>query len=57
MQHEIIKNDNIVSAIITVDGAWLDTAKRKLTVPAEFVAPTFEQIPKAHDFKWMERKG
>jgi acyl-CoA thioester hydrolase len=47
MQHEIIKNDDIVSAIITVDGAWLDTAKRKLTVPAEFVAPTFEQIPKA----------
>ena len=57
MQHEIIKNGETVSAIITVDGAWLDTARRKLTVPSEFVAPTFEQLPRAHDFKWMDRKS
>ena len=57
MQHEIIKNSDIVSAIITVDGAWMDTAKRKLTVPPEFVAPAMEKIPRAPDFKLMERKG
>lgn len=33
MIHEIWKNDIILAAIITVDGAWLDTGKRKLTVP------------------------
>ncbi len=57
MQHEIIKNGDIVSAIITVDGAWMDTAKRKLTVPPDFVKPGMEKIPRAVDFKWMERKG
>ena len=57
MQHEIIKNGDIVAAVITVDGAWIDTAKRKLTVPTEFVTPTFEQLPRAEDFKWIERKG
>ena len=57
MQHEIIKNDNIVSAIITVDGAWMDTAKRKLTVPPSFVIPAMEMIPKMDDFRWIERKG
>ena len=57
MQHEIIKNGDTVSAIITVDGAWMDTAKRKLTVPSEIVMPTFELLPKAEDFKWMEKKG
>lgn len=57
MQHEIIKNGNIVSAIITVDGAWMDIAKRKLTVPAEIVTPAFEQLPRAEDFKWITKKG
>jgi len=56
MQHEILKNGDTVSAIITVDGAWMDTAKRKLTVPAEIVTPAFELLPRADDFKWIERK-
>ncbi|MDB5192663.1 MAG: thioesterase-like protein [Segetibacter sp.] len=55
MQHEIVKNGDTVSAIITVDGAWIDTAKRRLTVPSEIVAPTFKQLPKAADFEWKER--
>src|SRR3954463_4117246 len=46
-QHEIIKNGETLSAVITVDGAWLDTSKRKLTVPPAFVSPTFEQLPRA----------
>lgn len=57
MQHEIIKNGDIVSAIITVDGAWIDTAKRRLTVPSEIVTPTFERLPRSEDFKWIEKKG
>lgn len=57
MQHEIIKNGSIVSAIITVDGAWMDTSKRRLTVPSAIVSPTFEKLPRSEDFKWIERKG
>jgi len=57
MQHEIIKNGDIVCAIITVDGAWMDTIKRKLTVPPHFVTPAMDKIPRSEDFKWMERKS
>lgn len=56
MQHEIIKNGDIVAAIITVDGAWMDITKRKLTVPPEFVIPAMEKVPRAADFKTIERK-
>ncbi len=52
IQHEIIKNEEKVSAIITVDGAWMDTQKRKLIVPPLFVVPLFELLPKTHDFAW-----
>lgn len=55
MQHEIIKNGDIVSAIMTADGAWMDTAKRKLTAPAAIVTPAFDQLPRSQDFKWMEK--
>ena len=57
MQHEIIKNKDTISAIITVDGAWMDTTRRKLTVPSEVVAPAFSQLPRSEDFEWIERKA
>jgi acyl-CoA thioester hydrolase len=53
IQHELIKNNNTVCAIITVDGAWIDTAKRKLAIPHELVTPTFDQLPKAENFEWI----
>lgn len=56
MEHEIVKNKDIVAATITVDGAWMDTQKRKLTVPPLFVAPTFEQLPRSADFLWIDKK-
>src|SRR5262245_31702650 len=33
IQHDIIKGDDVVSAILTVDGAWLNTKERKLATP------------------------
>jgi acyl-CoA thioester hydrolase len=57
MQHEIIKNGDTVSAIMTVDGAWMDTARRRIMVPPAFVVPAMDQIPRADDFKIIERKG
>lgn len=56
-QHEIVKNGDILCAVMTVDGAWMDTTKRKLTVPPEFVANTFNLLPRAEDFKWIEKKN
>lgn len=56
IQHEIIKNENTLSALITVDGAWMDTDKRKIIVPPEFVIPAFEKLPRAADFYWVDKK-
>jgi acyl-CoA thioester hydrolase len=46
MVHEIWKNADTLSAILTVDGAWIDTQLRKLTVPPEAFREVFEKIPK-----------
>jgi acyl-CoA thioester hydrolase len=53
IQHHVYKNDNILAAIITVDGAWLDTIKRKLTVPPEKAVQTFEAMPRPVTFEWI----
>ena len=51
MQHEIWISESILSALITCDGAWMDTRLRKLTVPPAEVIKSFEKIPKAAGFK------
>lgn len=53
IQHEIVKNKETVAAIITIDGAWMDTAKRKLTIPSELVRPAFDKLPKSINFEWV----
>jgi len=52
--HEIFKNSETVSAIITVDIAWIDTKLRKLAVPPPVIHQAFEAIPKAENFEWMQ---
>lgn len=47
LQHHITKEDGTVCTIITVDGAWMDLVKRKLTIPNEFIQSIFADIPKA----------
>ena len=53
MQHEILINNETVAAKITVDGAWIDTNRRKLTIPEKLVSTTFNLLPKSADFKWL----
>lgn len=55
MVHEIWKNGNTLSAIITIDGAWLDTVTRKLAVPPESFRKVFEDLPRAAHFSWIEK--
>ncbi|MEP6615993.1 MAG: acyl-CoA thioesterase [Ginsengibacter sp.] len=50
MVHEIWRNTDTLSAIITIDGAWMDTIKRKLVMPPEIFRTAFEAIPKTEDF-------
>jgi acyl-CoA thioester hydrolase len=54
MRHDIVKNGDILSAILTVDGAWIDTVLRKLAVPPEKVAAVFSKIPIDKDFQWLD---
>ena len=54
IQHTVTKNGDIVSAVITVDGAWLDTTKRKLATPPEKVWEIFSQMPMSENFQWLD---
>jgi len=50
MVHELWTNGNTFAAVITIDGAWLDTKLRKLAVPPEICKIGLNQIPKTDDF-------
>jgi acyl-CoA thioester hydrolase len=50
MAHEIFINETTLAATITVDGAWIDTEKRKLATPPDFFKDSFGKIPKTANF-------
>jgi acyl-CoA thioester hydrolase len=56
IRHQVIKANDAIAAIITVDGAWIDKAKRKLALPDEFVQHIFSQLPKSVDFEIIQKK-
>ncbi len=51
LRHHFIKADNTLSAIINIDGAWIDLAKRKLALPSPFIIDIFKRIPHSQDFQ------
>ena len=53
IQHQIMKNENVLAANLTVDGAWINVALRKLTSPPEKVFEVFNQMPRAEGFEWL----
>lgn len=50
MKHEIWKNENALSASLTIEGAWMDTRLRKIIAPPEMFKSGFEKIPKTPAF-------
>jgi acyl-CoA thioester hydrolase len=54
IRHNILKNDNVLAAVITVDGAWIDTNRRKLAVPDENVFAVFNEMPRAAEFEFTK---
>jgi acyl-CoA thioester hydrolase len=51
IQHEFKKEDGTLCAVITVDGAWMDTKLRKLASPTpEIAVEALNVIPKSEDF-------
>lgn len=51
MVHELWKNDEALAAIITIEGAWMSTALRKIIAPPEIFREAFEMLPKTGNFK------
>ena len=52
-RHELTRADGALCAIMNVDGAWIDSQLRKLTVPPAFVAEAMEDAQKSADFEWI----
>lgn len=52
MVHEVWKNADTLSAVITIDGAWINTQFRKLAIPPQTFKSAFEKIPRADNFEW-----
>jgi acyl-CoA thioester hydrolase len=50
MVHELWINKDILAAVITIDGAWIDTRIRKLAGPHELCRTSLNLIPKTNDF-------
>jgi len=53
IQHQITKTDGTLCSVLTVDGAWIDVIKRKLSSPPEKVNEVFAIMPRAETFEWM----
>jgi acyl-CoA thioester hydrolase len=54
IRHNIKRADGTVCAILTIDGAWIDTQARKLTIPPQIAIDTFTQMPLAEGFEWLD---
>jgi acyl-CoA thioester hydrolase len=44
--------DGTPCAVLSTDGAWMDTRLRKLTTPPAFTDVLLESIPRTEDFEW-----
>lgn len=50
IRHELYRADGVKVAIVTVEGAWIDTVKRKLAALPEDLNGLFMQTPKSSDY-------
>ena len=52
IQHQIMRADDTLCAVLTVEGAWMDVVNRKLSSPPEKVSEVFGKMPKGEVFEW-----
>lgn len=50
IRHELYRGDGVKAAIINVDGAWIDTIKRKLALLPPEHAAAFMKLPRSADY-------
>ena len=54
IRHHLYKDDNVLAAVLNMDGAWIDIAKRKLAIPNQAIQKVFIDFPKAEEFAWVD---
>ena len=54
IRHQLFKGDSVFAAVITIDGAWMDTSIRKLALPPKEIFDVFEQMPRSENFEWVQ---
>lgn len=54
IQHTVRKNGDIVSAVLTIDLAWLNTQQRKLAVLPDEAKQFLSQFPVTENFQWLD---
>jgi acyl-CoA thioester hydrolase len=47
-----LKKEGQLAAVLTVDGAWIDTQLRKLAGLPEAFRHVFEDMPRTENFEW-----
>ena len=55
VRHRILKNKEIVSAILTLDLAWLNVSERKLAIPTKEVGEVIDALPRDESFEWLDK--
>ena len=53
IQHRITKDGELLAALLTVDGAWMNVVHRKLASPPELVHSVFSNMPRSEKFEWL----
>ena len=53
IQHQFVKNNDQLAAVLVVDGAWINTELRKLTGIPDHAREAFAKMPKAENFEWI----
>ena len=54
IQHTLLSETVNMPRHLVMDGAWIDTIKRKLTIPPQLARDTFENMPRAEGFEWIK---
>jgi acyl-CoA thioester hydrolase len=52
-RHEITRADGTLCTVMHVDGAWINTDLRKITIPPFIIGDVFDALPKSEDFEWI----
>ena len=56
IRHNIIRGDDELTAILDMDGAWLNLKERRTVEPPQELAAIFNDLPKTDDFEILQSR-